>query len=206
MLHHIPLLDFAKTLAGKYSNKTQAEKNPRYFAHINIYYRPLDWSILDGPWFYSEQSYDFTPWNPYKQAIHRLIHFENTFIVENYSLESPERIAGSGFKPELLKELKKQKFCKRYGCSMHFKEIKNMHYKGNVEPGNKCLINREGKITYLISKIELNEKAWESLDEGIDTATDKKIWGSEHGELKFQKVQSIGINLIENWQNKLSID
>ena len=206
MLDEIPLLRFAKTLAGKYSNKEQAQEHPKYFAHINIYYRPLDWSIFDGPWFYSEQSYDYMPWNPYKQAIHKLIHSKNTFIVENYSFNSPERIAGSGFKPELLEDINKQSVCKRSGCSMHFTEVNHMQFSGNIEPGNKCLINRKGVITYLMSKVKFNQETWVGLDEGIDVSTQKKVWGSEHGELKFQKIESIGINLIENWRDKLWIE
>ena len=206
MSSDIPLIDFAQTLAGKYSNREQAQDNPRCFAHINIYYRPLDWPIINGPWFYSEQSYDCMPWSPYKQAIHRLIHFKNTFIVENYYLKSPERVAGSGFKPELLKDLNREGFSKRDGCSMYFTEIKNMHYKGNVEPGNQCLINRKGVITYLVSNVEFNEKIWTSLDEGIDACSHKKIWGSVHGKLEFRKVERIGIDLIESWRRNLYID
>ena len=49
------------------------------FANINIYYIPLDWSIFNGPWFYSEQSYDFKPWSPYRQGLHKLIKQENIF-------------------------------------------------------------------------------------------------------------------------------
>ena len=79
---------FAKTLTGHYSNKEQAQRNPQFFAHINIYFRPLEWSTFEGPWFYSEQSYDYAPWSPYKQAFHRLIKSKDIFIVENYSIQA----------------------------------------------------------------------------------------------------------------------
>ena len=199
-----PLINFAETLAGKYSNREQALENPKHFANINIYYRPLDWSILSGPWFYSEQSYDYAPWKPYKQSLNKLIYFENTFIIENYAFKEPEKIAGAGFNLEFLNSINIKHVYKREGCSMYFKEMENYHYKGKVEPGNKCLIKRNDKITYLISEVEFNEKIWTSLDKGMEASTHIKAWGSEYGELKFKKIDKLGINHLETWsKNKL---
>ena len=204
MIKDIPLLNFSKTLAGTYSNKDQSQENPKIYAHINIYYIPLYWSIFKGPWFYSEQSYDHAPWNPYKQAIHQLIHHQNIYTIENYSLSSPERIAGSGLNPELLRGIKNQNILRRKGCSMHFKEITKQHYKGHIEPGNKCLIERGEKITYLKSTVEFNETTWISLDEGIDTCTQRKVWGSEHGALRFKKVKHVDMNIFETWEQPMN--
>ena len=67
------LLLFAKTLSGHYSNLEQSQENPKDFAHINIFFRPLPWDVLKGPGFYSEQSYDHDPWRPYRQGVHRLL-------------------------------------------------------------------------------------------------------------------------------------
>ena len=78
------LLKFAKTLAGHYSNFEQSQDNPKDFAHINIFFRPLPWETLKGPGFYSEQSYDHDLWSPYRQGIHRLTQIEDVFVVENF--------------------------------------------------------------------------------------------------------------------------
>ena len=84
------LLLFAKTLSGHYSNLQQSQENPKDFAHINIFFRPLPWDVLKAPGFYSEQSYDHDPWRPYRQGIHRLLPAEGeTFIVENYGFADP---------------------------------------------------------------------------------------------------------------------
>jgi len=86
---------------------------------------------------------------------------------------------------------------------MHFREIKNKHYQGFIEPGGKCLIKRGETITYLRSTVEFNEREWISLDEGFDTFSHKKIWGSEHGPLKFRKIKCIGLNSLEKWEESL---
>ena len=193
------ILLFASSLAGKYSNYDQAQESPKDFAHINIYFRPLIWSILNGPWFYSEQSYDYAPWSPYRQGLHKLSKAENIFILENYALEAPERMAGSGFMPELLSPLKKESLVKRCGCSMHFQETTHGRYIGKVEAGQRCLIKKDGNITYLASNVELSDDEFKTLDEGFDIRTNRKIWGSTNGPLKFKKVETLDQQLIGEW-------
>jgi CpeT protein len=63
-------------------------------------------------------------------------------------------------------------------------------FRGRVEPGNQCLVERNGAMTYLISDVEITENTWVSLDQGMDINTHEKIWGSAHGMLKFEKVTS----------------
>ena len=75
--HSESINDFVTTLSGHFSNKVQALENPKDFAHINIYIRPLPFSIFNGVSLYSEQSYDYSPWKllflpfSYTDPIHR---------------------------------------------------------------------------------------------------------------------------------------
>ena len=140
------LLRFARNLSGQYSNRQQSQDHPRLFAHINIYFIPLEKSICNGPYLYSEQSFDHCPWSPYRQGIHKLIEKNGIIILENYHLENPERVAGAGFTPKLLTYLRNSKIEHREGCNMHFQEIAKGEYQGQVE-GSKCIIKRDNKST-----------------------------------------------------------
>lgn len=196
------ILEFAQTLAGIYDNFEQSQQNPKDFARINIIFRPLPWGIFDGPGFYSEQHYDYAPWSPYRQGVHKLIaHKENsnTFIMENFGYAEPMRLAGAGRNPELLASLKKENLKARCGCAMHFKTKKNREYIGSVEPGKKCMIPRDGQLTYLVSEVEVTQESWTSRDRGYDPDTNKQIWGSEHGQLIFKKVEDIGETISNDW-------
>lgn len=196
------ILEFAQTLAGIYDNFAQSQQNPKDFARINIIFRPLPWGIFDGPGFYSEQHYDYAPWSPYRQGVHKLIaHKENsnTFIMENFGYADPMRLAGAGRNPELLASLKKENLKARCGCAMHFKTKKNREYIGSVEPGKKCMIPRDGQLTYLVSEVEVTQESWTSRDRGYDPDTNKQIWGSEHGQLIFKKVEDIGETISNDW-------
>ncbi len=180
---------FTRTLSGHYSNKAQASNYPTKFAHVNIYFRPIPWNFFQAPGFYSEQSYDHSPWSPYKQSIHRILVDSKIIIVENYKIINADRIAGSGFMPDLLNELSSKKIQLKNGCSMHFTEIRNNHFIGLIEAGKKCLINREKNTTYLISKVTLNNHRLTSLDQGFDIKNNELVWGSENGEFLFDRIQ-----------------
>lgn len=197
------IIHFAKLLAGHFSNKEQAQSEPRNFAHINIYFRPLPWGLLNGPGFYSEQSYDYAPWSPYRQAIHKIVKRNDFFLIENFSIHNQERFAGSGFKADLLEKLNIKNLQKRNGCSMIFRETHNSSYAGNIEPGCKCLINRQGQKSYLNSVVELGKDKFISLDRGLDPSTHKQLWGSEHGPLIFRKIIPLGDHLDQEWRDCL---
>ena len=190
---------FAKTLCGHYSNLDQAQQDPSKFARINIFFMPLPWEVLRAPGIYSEQSYDHDPWRPYRQGVHRLSRCDDIHIVENFGLEQPERTAGAGLHPELLLTIDANALIERCGCAMHFRCVEPGSYLGELEPGQKCLIPRDGKLTYLVSEVELNQDRWSSRDRGFDPLTDAPIWGSEHGMLRFARISSFSDQLDESW-------
>jgi CpeT protein len=198
------LLKFARILAGHYSNKKQAMDNPRDFAHINIYFRPLNWIIFNGPGFYSEQSYNHDPWRPYRQGIHKLEQKDGYFKLLNFGTARPERIAGAGFQADLLADLNQDQFSSRTGCAMHFYQTAADKYRGEVEPGNSCLIPRDGKLTYLVSEVEVDSVSWISRDQGLDPETNKVCWGSEHGYLSFERVDNLNHLINTDWLAALS--
>ena len=193
------LLVFARTLAGHYSNLEQSIENPKDFAHINIFFRPLPWKVLNGPGYYSEQSYDYDPWRPYRQGIHLLRQENGHFTVDNFGLNDPIRLAGAGRHPELLSGIHEDNIKKRCGCAMNFIEIAPGSYQGRVEPGKKCLIPRDGRLSYLVSEVTVDANTWISRDRGFDPETDQQLWGSEHGALRFRRVMESEADLHSEW-------
>ena len=192
-------LRFACTLSGVFDNFAQSQANAKDFARINIIFRPLPWQIFNGPGFYSEQHYDYAPWEPYRQGVHRLTFLEDTFVIENFGFNRMNRLAGAGRNPELLKLLEGKDLDKRCGCAMHFSEIKPGCYQGNVEPGKNCLVPRNGLLTYLVSEVEVNEDTWISRDRGFDPETNEVKWGSEHGPLCFDRIQNFSEIITPQW-------
>ncbi len=183
------LITLAQWMAGDFSNYKQSFEKPQQFAHIHIFFRPLPFEFFNAIGFYSEQVYDHDMWTPYRQGVHKLIDQGSQIYIENYSLNDPVQYAGAARELSILKTITPDCIQRRYNCSMVFKREGEM-FRGSVEPGNQCLIEKKGCSTYLISDVEITETTWSSLDRGMDVNTHQQIWGSDNGSLWFEKRQS----------------
>ncbi|MCU0536259.1 MAG: chromophore lyase CpcT/CpeT [Hydrococcus sp. Prado102] len=179
------MLTLARWIAGDFSNKKQADSDPKNYAHIRVFFRPLPVDFFGGIGFYSEQVYDHDLWSPYRQGIHRFVDRGDFIYVENYGLIDPICYAGAGRDLNILKTITRDRIQRRENCSMIFKKEGDI-LRGNVE-GNCCFIERDGRQTYLISEVELTENTFVSWDRGMDVNTREQVWGSATGALKFEK-------------------
>ncbi|MEL6813625.1 MAG: chromophore lyase CpcT/CpeT [Cyanobacteria bacterium J06598_3] len=191
-------------MAGDFSNFKQSQAHPTDFAHIRIFFRPLPFEFFEalgfpgGIGFYSEQVYDYDLWNPYRQGLHRVIDGGDHIYIENYGFKDGVPYAGAGHNEDILKTIPANVAIRRAGCSMVFKQesLNGVDtFIGGVEPGNNCLIPRKGKKTYLVSRVELTDKTWVSLDQGMDVETHEHVWGSTEGALRFEKRASFADEL-----------
>jgi CpeT protein len=183
------MLTLAQWMAGDFSNAKQAAANPRDYAHIHVFFRPLPFEFFGGIGFYSEQVYDYDLWTPYRQGVHRLIDRGQDIYIENYSLKDSFLYAGAARELSILRTIHPDCIERRHHCSMVFTR-QDERFIGAVEPGNLCLIEKAGCQTYLVSDVEITESTWASLDRGLDVNTHQQVWGSEHGSLKFEKRES----------------
>ena len=177
----------AQWMAGDFSNHNQAAAEPQHYAHIRIFFRPLPFEFFNAIGFYSEQVYDYDLWSPYRQGVHKLVDRGADTYIENYSLKDAILYAGAAREPEILKTITHDCLERRCNCSMIFHRDGEL-FRGQVEPGNQCFVERNGAQTYLISDVEIGENTWVSLDKGMDINTHEKLWGSAFGMLKFEKV------------------
>jgi CpeT protein len=177
----------AQWMAGDFSNHNQAAAEPQHYAHIRIFFRPLPFEFFNAIGFYSEQVYDYDLWSPYRQGVHKLVNRGEDTYIENYSLKDAMLYAGAAREPEILKTITHDCLERRCNCSMIFRREGDL-FRGQVEPGNQCFVERNGAKTYLISDVEIGENTWVSLDKGMDINTHEKLWGSAFGMLRFEKV------------------
>jgi CpeT protein len=185
------LTTLAQWMAGDFSNLQQAQDNAKDYAHIHVFFRPLAFEFFGGIGLYSEQVYDYDLWKPYRQGVHRFVDCGDHVYIENYSLKNALFYAGSGRDLGILKTITPDCIERRYHCSMVFKRAENGdRFLGGVEPGNQCLIEKNGCQTYLHSYVEVTETTWVSLDRGLDVNTHQQVWGSAFGPLRFQKRES----------------
>lgn len=183
------LLTLAQWMSGDFSNAKQAYENPKDFAHIHVFFRPLPFEFFSGIGLYSEQVYDYDLWRPYRQGVHRLVDQGDRVYIENYSLKNAMYYAGAGRDLSILKTITPDCIERRFNCSMVFRRDCEDRFIGNVE-GTDCLIEKQGCQTYLDSYVEITESTWISLDKGLDVTTHEQVWGSTFGPLCFEKKES----------------
>ena len=180
------LITLARWMAGDFSNYKQAFENSKDYAHIHVLFRPLPFEFFSGIGLYSEQVYDYDLWRPYRQGVHRLVDRGDEIYIENYSLKNALFYAGAARELSILRTITPDCIARRYNCSMIFKR-EGDRFIGAVEPGNLCLIEKNGCQTYLDSYVEITQTTWVSLDRGLDVNTHEQVWGSTFGPLRFEK-------------------
>jgi CpeT protein len=183
------LVTLARWMAADFSNAKQCFENPKDYAHIHVLFRPLPFEFFGGIGFYSEQVYDYDLWSPYRQGVHRLVDRGDRIYIENYSLKDAFLYVGASRELSILRTIKPDCLERRQRCAMVFRREGNL-FRGEVEPGNGCLIEKQGCQTYLVSEVEITESTWVSLDRGMDVNTHEQVWGSAFGPLRFEKRES----------------
>lgn len=182
-------------MAGDFSNRKQSDDRPTDFAHIHIFFRPLPFEFFNTIGFYSEQVYDYDLWSPYRQGIHRVVDKGDHILIENFGMNDPMLYAGAARDNNILNSIKPDIIKSRQGCSMVFRRGNGDSFIGGVEPGNACIIPRDGVMTYLVSDVEVTESTWLSLDRGFHPDSHEHLWGSKLGPLRFEKVQNFAAEL-----------
>ncbi|MFN7467016.1 MAG: chromophore lyase CpcT/CpeT [Pseudanabaena sp.] len=181
----------AQWLAGDHSNWEQAIDNPPFFAHIRVGIRALPNPITDdGVWLFLEQAYDYEINHPYRTAVLHLIFQNDRIEMINYRLKNAETFFGASRDLDRLKVLDINAIEQLQGCTQWVDRTDQQTFKGAVEPGKKCCINRKGVDTYLAIEFEVTENTYSSLDRGYDIVTDERVWGSIAGAFQFVKKTS----------------
>jgi len=186
MTHSTDIATLARWMAADFSNQQQAFDNPPLYAHIRVCMRPLPYHLLDGVALYLEQAYDFSLQQPYRARVLKLIEKDSRIEIENYTIKDAESLYGAARDPQMLSQLTRDRLEFMPCCNMHV-EWTGQGFKGTVEPGKGCMVERQGKTTYLDSVFEIDNDKFQSWDRGRDPATDAHVWGALAGPFYFTR-------------------
>ena len=182
------LQQFLSLLCGEYSNQQQAFENPPLFAHIVLRYKPIE--HLEPGSILLEQTYAVDPGNPYRLRIIRAEETEEGVIkLWNHMIRDPQRFARATLELQNRQLIKSSDLIALDQCHYQVTE-KEDGYHGEIEPGSRCIVKRNGKDTILFSSFHLQGEALSTLDRGLDPITDERCWGSIAGEFRFRRTAS----------------
>lgn len=186
MTHPTDTVALARLMAADFSNQQQAIDNPPLYAHIRVCMRPLPYQLLDGVSVYLEQAYDFMLSQPYRTRVLRLIVVNDRIEIENYRVKDEAAFYGASRDLDRLGQLTGDRLEKLPCCNFRV-DWTGHSFKGAVEPGKGCMVERKGKLTYLDSVFEIDDQAFTSWDRGRDPATDAHVWGALAGPFQFAR-------------------
>jgi hypothetical protein len=189
MTHSTDIATLARWMAADFSNQQQAFENPPFYAHIRVCMRPLPYRLLNGVSLYLEQAYEMMLKQPYRARVLKLTTVGDRIEIENYTIKEAESVYGAARDRDLLTTLTGDRLALMPCCNMHV-EWTGQSFKGTVEPGKGCMVERKGQQTYLDSVFEIDGDKFQSWDRGRDPETDEHIWGSLAGPFYFTRLQS----------------
>ncbi len=187
-------------LSAGFSNQQQAFDNPPLYAHILVKFRPMP-QLQPGS-LLLEQSYAINPAAPYRIRVLRA-ECQNgedggKLIIHNQALADDQRFWGAVDNPELRQQIQLSDLKPLEGCAYEVRE-EGDGFIGEVEPGCRCLVERKGAISYLVSRLELNPHGMRTLDRGHDPETHEHLWGSLAGPFEFSRTDDYSAEVPQSW-------
>lgn len=187
-------------LSAGFSNQQQAFDNPPLYAHILVKFRPMP-QLQPGS-LLLEQSYAINPAAPYRIRVLRAERQSDQdggkLVIHNQALADDQRFWGAVDNPELRQQIHLSDLKPLEGCAYEVRE-EGGGFIGEVEPGCRCLVERKGAVSYLVSRLELNPQGMQTLDRGHDPQTHEHLWGSLAGPFQFSRTDDYSSEVPQAW-------
>ena len=187
-------------LSAGFSNQQQAFDNPPLYAHILVKFRPMP-QLQPGS-LLLEQSYAINPAAPYRIRVLRAERQNGQdggkLIIHNQALADDQRFWGAVDNPELRQQIQLSDLKPLEGCAYEVRE-EGGGFIGEVEPGCRCLVERKGAVSYLVSRLELDPHGMRTLDRGHDPQTHEHLWGSLAGPFEFSRTDDYSAEVPQAW-------
>ena len=190
------LTRLVRMLSAGFSNQEQAFENPPLYAHILVKFRPLP-QLAPGS-LLLEQSYAINPAAPYRIRVLRAERQNTQIIIHNQALTDDQRFWGAVDDAERRAQIQETDLVPLDGCAYVVRE-EGEGFVGEVEPGCRCLVERKGTTTYLVSRLELDPRGMRTIDTGHDPSTHEQVWGSLAGPFEFERTHDYSDEIPESW-------
>ena len=191
-----PLARLLRQLSAGFSNQQQAFENPPLYAHILVKFRPLP-QLAPGS-LLLDQSYAINPAAPYRLRVLRAEQQGEQLIIHNQAIADDTRFWGAVDDAEKRALITPADLSPLAGCAYVVRETAD-GFTGEVEPGCRCMVERKGSLSYLVSSFELSGRGMRTIDRGHDPATHEQLWGSLAGPFEFERTDDYSHELPADW-------
>lgn len=166
-----------RLLEGKFENQYQAFSCPSKYAYIRVSHINMGNGL-----FYGEQAYNYDLKTPYRQFVLQPIQENNLIRIINYKLKDAEEFVN--FKN--LYTISHKDLELKPGCDIILTQ-EGETFKGGLT-GCDCMVNWNGRETYLQNEIELTPNNYCVMDRGFCAQHGHQLWGSKYGRFEFVRM------------------
>jgi CpeT protein len=169
--------EFFRLLEGKFENKIQAFSHPSKYAFIRVTHINIGNGL-----FYGEQAYNYQLHKPYRQFVLQPKLEDNQIRIVSYKLKDPSTFVN--FKN--IDTLSFNDLELNTGCDVIMKQVGDF-FKGGLT-GCDCVVEWNGRQTYLQNEIELTPTHYYVMDRGFCAEHKHQLWGSKYGRFEFVRM------------------
>ena len=185
-------------LCGDFCNREQAFDNPPIYAHIQVRIRALP--HLEPGSLLLEQAYTVAPNEPYRIRVLQVVVEEKKLRIVYKDLVNSKNFIGATLDQIKLREINSSNLNTMEGCALDITYTEGK-FIGAIEPGCKCIVERNKTKTYLQSQFYIDNLGMRTWDQGFDIETKEVCWGSLAGPFEFKKHQNPELKPPDSWQN-----
>jgi len=168
--------EFTEWLLGSFHNRKQAFSYPSQYSQISLRHE-----LLSNNMIYGEQKYSVRKQLPYRQFVLEINQYEDKLIVSSYKVKDGKRFLHFTD----IDKITEDDLEKNENCDCIFTKQNGVYYC--MIMGCECMVNKNGKESFLFIMSELRKNTYRVIDRGYDPVTKKMVWGSEYGMFEFDK-------------------
>lgn len=168
--------EFKEFLLGSWNNRRQAFSHPSQYSQISLSHK-----LLKNGLIYGEQRYTVRKQPPYRQFVLEVKQVDDKIVVTSYKVKD----GGKHLYFTDIDEITRENLEKNEGCDCIFIKQQDT-FVGRII-GCDCIVERNGKESFLVTMSVLKNDKYKVIDRGYCPETKKMLWGSEHGMFEFDK-------------------
>jgi hypothetical protein len=185
-------------LCGDFCNREQAFNNPPIYAHIQVKIRALP--QLEPGSLLLKQAYTVAPDEPYRLRVLQVVMEQGLLRIINKAIADEHNYIGATCSVQAHLTLDNKQLTTLKGCTYNV-AVEGKGFRGTIEPGCLCLVERNGISTYLDSHFFVDPSGMSTLDRGYNLATNEMQWGSIAGPFEFKRNESVVAPPPDSWLN-----
>ena len=119
-------------------------------------------------------------------------------MILNFNIKDGQRFGGAVEGPGRISAIQEDDLLLLDGCS-HLVSAAHNGFRGTVEPGCRCIVQRKDRTTHRVSSLVLHPDGMENIDRGYDPDTNEHLWGSIAGAFRFTRAGDWSEEITEHW-------